>query len=117
MIAVLFSLVMASWNCDGLYHPLLWGDGITEVPVRPYCWSPMRKWVPWDLDFNGVVQAEAEGDGGWFGECHSGPNVPYRTELNGVSLQCGMCDTDHDGDVDLDDFGDFQRHVQWEFAP
>jgi hypothetical protein len=94
--------------CWGQYVTLLWGNADQTWPAYPYCWDAEKPWVPFDFDFNGVVQWQ---DLEQIELCFSGPAIPYRCERNGHAIRCDMMDVDNDGDVDQNDFGLIQRQV------
>jgi len=72
-------------------------------------------WRPGDFSMNNRITTY---DYYWFQLCYSGPNIPYRTELNRtkdkakIPVACWLCDLDEDGDVDQDDFGIFQLTLE-----
>jgi uncharacterized lipoprotein YddW (UPF0748 family) len=70
--------------------------------VSDYGWSDPILVFPYDVDDNGKVDAA---DLAVFSSCAQGAGVPYPPTL----FNCGLFDSDSDQDVDMDDFGLFQR--------
>lgn len=79
------------------------------LPPEQFLWAAA---TPGDFDGDGSVNAD---DQPYFEACDTGPDVPYGVNWPGT---CTMvpdtqgkiaADMDHDGDVDQDDFGQFQR--------
>ena len=99
-------------------QPLLIGQGFPE----PWCQrTPMmiaRETVLGNLhafwwQFGDFDEQITQQDVGWFDVCYSGANVPYRRSVmyqnQEQDIACWLCDSDQDGDVDMDDYGMMQR--------
>lgn len=102
-------ILVVTNTCFGRYLPFMWTADEYDWPGYPYCWDPGKPWVPFDFNFDGVVNKVDLQEA--MGLCYSGPAVPYECMKNGHHIQCYMADIDQDGDVDQVDFGLIQAEV------
>ena len=101
-------------------EPLLVGQGYPQpvcqrepimiaretVPGNLHAW-----WLEYgDFDFDDRITGN---DLLWFNACYSGSFVPYPRSVwyqdREQDIACWLCDSDQDGDVDMDDYGMMQR--------